>query len=74
MSYARIMLEADAAERCKKWGEAARLYSAALHVLLFRAMLPVTNEQVRDVQHRRFMRYVRERLTPVQPVTTPDAG
>jgi hypothetical protein len=55
------MIEADAADRCKRWQEAADMYTKALHVLLFNAMLPVTDEQVRHVQHKRFMCFMRVR-------------
>jgi hypothetical protein len=54
MTYAQRMLAGDAAERCKKWDEAADHYTAALRSLLFGAMLPVWSPTVKGVQERRF--------------------
>ena len=53
MSYALNMIQADAAERCKKWKEAASFYNVVLHIFLFEAMLSVTDPQVRNVMERR---------------------
>lgn len=54
MTYAHMLIEADAAARCGQFDIAAKLYTSALWLLLFDAMLPIGNVQVSYVQEKRF--------------------